>query len=1346
MPTYRMAAPDGQTYQIDGPDGASDDQVREQIIKQNPHLGGSGGAAPTEPQQEWQRPPSEGVIGAGINRLKRGGQAVADAIYPAAPAPPKSWGQFAKDTALGIGGGLMEASSAITAPLGELVRPAGEALGRHMAMTPEEVDSEISRLQAEKSRMMGDKTIMAVSPNVIEQMDAQLDALRAKRSKSLEQQAYEKGNTVGMAAEILGGAAFGKPFKWRGPVASEAPAAAFMTKPMAQALREVPAPLRSGQSPIMDMQAIQPELVPAAPPARQIRRPFEEAPTAIEPQPTPDPYAIPKAAPEEPIPSAAEAAQARTGGQIEPRQPEPSPLVDAQGRTIRNTPEPGQGTAERLVSPPVDEAPLATLEQPRPLKEAGQIAEERTGGALPQQRKPIKFEEPEDAQLRLDQEAESGIERALRQGMEPEVPEGPTQRLIREGKSITGGSDAPQGRNVNMFEKAERMGLYEDVGWMTPEGKEVSHLGKTAPGRTYEFTHVEALENMGLGDDMTKAFQSGMVRYARAGNQLSVEVGVPGIDNAITYISRNGRNARGGVIVEITDPNGGMLASKQFDRPWQAIEYLKSQQTAAAPEARAADAAMNQQVRGMLADEKARQIRSAKPISGGSDAPIEQPLKSAREIGMRRKPKAEPKAPVAPESEIVETPTAPEPQQGPRTIRGSDKKTALTPDELESRLVPPTIGVPEAAGPNLVPLQPKGTMRRGWERVKASLPQELAVLRQRPNSPVITDMEHYHTRLAHGMKDVVDQPWWQDIKALDPDLIKDLEVSAVKIFKETGDLEKSIAEWPEALKEYIRFRNERLVAEQAARTRLGLEPPKELPGPYLPRMTNSELNSTVNIRQGESSQILQTSVRSAQEHRLVPTMREGELAGIEYVDPRNAILAREYNSLKVTSAEQLISGLKNRGLFDTAEAAAAVSPTKQAFPVRGLPGADVWYAPTQAEARFIAQNVTAAPRGITIPGVTSAKNLADLTMRNPNLLNPAPHVTKNMGLKAMLAQGITRPHTLITDVIEYKSLLKAEKAGQAVPREFQLFKEYMPHAQAEPAYATMSNELIREGLNNLIHKGVQTVGKLNKPSSNFIFKTADPGMRYSLFKKYIKQGMEPQEAANHTWIDLVRYSTRSELTDMWKSIPFNFFIPWRVGTYQSVAKAVLYHPLRTAMTIAAFDALREVRYRRSGRWTHVPWDYIEGPLVLGLENLAQGNAGQMTWEAMTNAAFGPGGEQTAKSLGRMLSPPAPMPGEDSDQDPATLMERVKDFLSTWWGISQIGESLTEGVEAFTKHGDPSKFMDAVLAALISERQVYKENKQGNLAGQAPHRVMEAIPESVLPKSRTLRAMEQERGQ
>lgn len=52
MPTYAIKAPNGKTYQIDGPAGASDDAVRAQVLKQFPEAAGS--PAPAKPRQFTQ--------------------------------------------------------------------------------------------------------------------------------------------------------------------------------------------------------------------------------------------------------------------------------------------------------------------------------------------------------------------------------------------------------------------------------------------------------------------------------------------------------------------------------------------------------------------------------------------------------------------------------------------------------------------------------------------------------------------------------------------------------------------------------------------------------------------------------------------------------------------------------------------------------------------------------------------------------------------------------------------------------------------------------------------------------------------------------------------------------------------------------------------------------------------------------------------------------------------------------------------------------------------------------------------------------------------------------------------
>jgi hypothetical protein len=59
MTTYRIQAPDGKTYSIEGPAGASDEQVKEEVIRQNPQLGGSKAASPVVPEGSVNQIPTE---------------------------------------------------------------------------------------------------------------------------------------------------------------------------------------------------------------------------------------------------------------------------------------------------------------------------------------------------------------------------------------------------------------------------------------------------------------------------------------------------------------------------------------------------------------------------------------------------------------------------------------------------------------------------------------------------------------------------------------------------------------------------------------------------------------------------------------------------------------------------------------------------------------------------------------------------------------------------------------------------------------------------------------------------------------------------------------------------------------------------------------------------------------------------------------------------------------------------------------------------------------------------------------------------------------------------------------
>ncbi len=62
MPVYQMKAPDGKVYRITGPEGATPDQVKAEIIRQNPSL--SARPAPVPSRQETDQIPERTLMGA----------------------------------------------------------------------------------------------------------------------------------------------------------------------------------------------------------------------------------------------------------------------------------------------------------------------------------------------------------------------------------------------------------------------------------------------------------------------------------------------------------------------------------------------------------------------------------------------------------------------------------------------------------------------------------------------------------------------------------------------------------------------------------------------------------------------------------------------------------------------------------------------------------------------------------------------------------------------------------------------------------------------------------------------------------------------------------------------------------------------------------------------------------------------------------------------------------------------------------------------------------------------------------------------------------------------------------
>jgi hypothetical protein len=236
--------------------------------------------------------------------------------------------------------------------------------------------------------------------------------------------------------------------------------------------------------------------------------------------------------------------------------------------------------------------------------------------------------------------------------------------------------------------------------------------------------------------------------------------------------------------------------------------------------------------------------------------------------------------------------------------------------------------------------------------------------------------------------------------------------------------------------------------------------------------------------------------------------------------------------------------------------------------------------------------------------------------------------------------------------------------------------------------------------------------RINDFSSKIIFGKADPMMRYALWKSYIRKGMDDQTAANHVWLDLVRYDENSGGINFWKSIPFNFYVPWRLGTYVSLAKAMRNHPVRTLAFIGAIEYLREMRYRQTGRWTHLPVDYIDAPVSEAIttgqrEGVLKGaKAGAAV--AATTALFGPGGGQAPNTIHDLM--------EALNGDPQNKAR----ILNMFWGLSQI-YNLPRDWLAYQRDQDPQHLVDLVMEVSVAEHSALKYQ---------PRRLMQYLPESL----------------
>jgi hypothetical protein len=537
------------------------------------------------------------------------------------------------------------------------------------------------------------------------------------------------------------------------------------------------------------------------------------------------------------------------------------------------------------------------------------------------------------------------------------------------------------------------------------------------------------------------------------------------------------------------------------------------------------------------------------------------------------------------------------------------------------------------------------------------MPQEKEVLNARPDSPVIAVVERVTSWLADKVHDRTNLPWHGLVKKLDPEALKDAEVLAVNEWKANGKTRQAELaarhHFPQPVQEAMAQRDLNFDRANKVRVFYGESPIRRTPGPYLPREL-VEGRPAVSLRgEGFGGQSLMAERPGGHGFKRTAgeTYRDAEKLGYEYNDPRNAILARDFDDYKIVASGRLWRELEQRRtIFRTEAGARAASPLGQRpFLVENAPFGKEWWVPTEAEARFLKQNL--APNG----GGDFAALASYMTavMRNPNLINPVPHVVKNMAFKMLLADGPVGVSRLAKDA--------AELFNQSNPTLLKEFNEAMPFSRhGRTAGEELERGMVKHGFTGAAKKAIEAAGTVNAISRKAIFEYADPAMRYSLFKHYREQGqgMSKFEAGNHAWVDLIRYGTRSDRIDFWKRIPLNFFLPWRYGTFVSLVKQGKNHPVRTAATIGAVEYIREAVYRHTGYWWHMPTDYAQKPLAELEQDRKPLRALSM---AGTTLLLGPGGDYSLRQLDQALHV---LQGDENQVD----WKRVK---NAFWGISQI---------------------------------------------------------------------------
>lgn len=700
------------------------------------------------------------------------------------------------------------------------------------------------------------------------------------------------------------------------------------------------------------------------------------------------------------------------------------------------------------------------------------------------------------------------------------------------------------------------------------------------------------------------------------------------------------------------------------------------------------------------------------------------------------------------------------------------------------------------------------------EKLRRRLPADYGIATKHPESPVIGTLDRPATELMNWTDDFVKSPQMRELSTMDADLFVTEEAKAHAMWEQSrraglgpesqiaprpgqvgmqivgqspaASFDEIMAAVDPRVRPWFELFRQRMAIDQQSRAILGLEALDEVPYPYLPRIGQADWDRLMMVQRGDRGADavaqLSTTIKGFQQARTYPTMSKGLENGMMYEDPKRAILMRLVLSKQMEYTANMMQELRGTVMFDTRDAAkgelarrmghttpiveprgprASALGTKDVKPpvgepvaVTGLPGpADkIWYVPSKEEALALFQHLKGHQSG-GFWGEASA--VANQLFRNPNLMNPAPHVIKNMGYKYIIAAtglgqnplgalaslggytarmpfdffGVKAPLVvgrLSRDATEY-----AQNLNPAMIAEF---NREMPFSRtAATAYENLKPYLERSAP----WAAAQLLGKYatgNAWSSKYIFSKADPAMKYSLWKMYREKGMSGTAAANQVNIDLIRYTLRSDLTDTWKNVPLNFFVPWRVGTIMATAKQLstqpwqtlalqqatkipawaMTRPFKTSLLIGAIMLGREAYYRDTGKTFHLPIDYLDTPITHMVSNPAT-----IPYVAASMYLMGPGADPV-RLAGNLKDMFGVLKGTE---DASKIMEM-------YWGIAQLygsGKEFARFAKSVDEHGfagaDYGALAHVVGAAAFAEYSNY---------GYQPKHLEHYIPDSALP--------------